>query len=554
MSMVQTWTLWQRMPPRYQLTSKCLLEDPDELVAIGNAPAERAATPRKSASPRPYSARSSPPLSSRSVNQKENFMLSSSVPETNQNEVKESLKNNQSKNFSFPKRGSDYINTVQKQRRVNSARRRLAEAPPTPSKTSTTQSSTEANHFATRAKTAPVFPVTSPEIFKARKSKMSDSSLQDAVTCKTVNNMKSKSVAETSKVDLFQFEDSKSVVSSSSGSAHQKSRDQEHKAKKYVVQDTSRATVYIDNGKVMYFGKSRHDLTQLLKTQSLRADRSNCFLAEIRRDYLRHPKYDRKTLKGTAISKTDTDPRLIAHERVDYNRRVEHILSYYDENLPESRLSHIRPTSGNIRIKSPKGGRMKGLSLTPANALQSRPPSRSPSPEPIEPLPNDFIRLNRQAKIHRRQFYLRTPGMQHGGTMAEMEKCRCSMCRMELQLALVTGGTQDIDLAIVAAANDAGLNGKSLGKNGSRKYSKDNEAKTVINEKAVPRRNGVKSNSQKVTFQKPDTEVKQETNKVHINCKLPEMTDMAVSESGFESSRTQDAASTHDEDVPNVET
>lgn len=539
MSTVQTWTLWQRMPPRYQLTTKSMLDDPDELVAIGNS-AERVITPRKSSSPRPYSAGPKSPRQTLSASERENFMLSSSVPESVQNEVKESVKGSQPKGFSFPKRNSDYINTFQKQRKVNSARRRLAEAPPIPNQSSTQPSDAP---VAQRAKTAPVFPVTSPDAHKGRRSKLSDSSnLQEAVTCKNVTNLKSKSVSDTSKVDMFQFEDMKSV-SSSSGSVQQKTQELEPKAKKYVVQDTNKATVYIDNGKVMYFGKSRHDLTQLLKTQSLRADRNSCFLAEIRRDYLKHPKYDRE--HGPTVKKTENDPRRIAHERVDYNRRVEHILSYYDENHPESRMSHFRPASGS-RVKSPRGGRIKGLSLTPATIP---PPSPSPSPEPVDPLPNDYIRLNKQSKLHERQFYLRTPGLQHASNVSELERCRCSMCRMELQLALVTGSSQDAGLAIVAAANDARNAGKTLGKFSTVKYSRDDGGK-IPRDFSLHRKAVVRSNSQKVSFKKENEEpVKSETNKVRINCKLPEVTDMAVSESGFESSRTQDATSPFTEDV-----
>lgn len=542
MSMVQTWTLWQRMPPRYQLTTKSLPDDPDELVAIGNAP-DRAATPRKVSSPRPYSAgNQSPPLSSRRASQRENFMLSSNVPPPVQNEIKESLASNQPKGASFPKRSSDYINTFQKQCRVNSARRRLAEVPPTPNRSTTQQQSLTLTEVPPthRAKTAPIFPVTNPEAHKARKSRLSDhSSMTDSVIGKNVSNAKAKPRVESSKVDVFQFEDTKSSVSSSVCSTHTKARDPEPKAKKYVVQDTNKATVYIDNGKVMYFGKSRHDLTQLLKTQSLRADRSNCFLAEIRRDYLKHPKYERSG-KGNAVSKCDHDPRRIENERVDYNRRVEHILSYYDENQPESRLSFMRPSSG---LK--KGSRVKGLSFIPPTGVSSRPSSGSPTPDPMEALPNDFIRFNKQAKIHKRQFYLRTPGIQHGGNVADLEKCRCSMCRMELQLGLVTGNTQDINLAMVAAANESAIHGNAVGTH--------SKSKIVINEAAVPRKNGVRANTQKVTFQKPQEEEKSESNKVRINCKLPEVTDMAVSESGFESSRTQDATSTIADDLTEIE-
>ena len=540
MSTVQTWALWQRMPPRYQLTSKCLLDDQDELVANCNVP-ERATTPKKSASPRPFSAGNiSPPLTSRQIPLRDtNFMLSSSVTEPVQNLVKAATKSTQPKGASFPKRSSDYINTFQKQCRVNSARRRLAEVPPTPNRTSTHISNKAQALTSHRAKTAPVFPVTNPDTHQARKSTLGDNPcVSDFVTGKNVTAKTSKHIGESSKGDTFYFEDAKSSVSSSGTNVHLKMRDQEPKAKKYVVQDTNRATVYIDNGKVMYFGKSRHDLTQLLKTQSLRADRSGCFLAEIRRDYLKHPKFER-SVTGS-VSRSDNDPRRIANERVDYNRRVQHILSYYDDNQTDSRCSLARPTS----VSRMKGSKAKGLSLlsTPPG---TRPTSASSTPEPKDSLPNDFIRFNKQAKIHKRQFYLRTPGIPHGGTVADLEKCRCSMCRMELQLAMVTGPNQDANLAMVAAANETMIQGKSI-----HPFSSDSKGGVVFSEAAVPRKHGSRQNSQRVTFQKhEEKETNSESNKMRINCKLPEVTDLPVSESGFESSRTQDADSTYGEDV-----
>ncbi|XP_052773470.1 uncharacterized protein LOC128212188 isoform X2 [Mya arenaria] len=573
MSTVQTWTLWQRMPPRYQLTAKTIPDDVDELIAVGNS-SDRSFTPRKFPSPRPTSStgRQSAQNSSRPrsrterrtssketttgktydviltlhdtdpiysqrehVSNRENFMLSSNVSETEKNNMNDLVSNTKSA-FSFPKRNSDYVSTFQKQCRVNSARRRLAEVPPTPI-VPVSRSSQNGEENNGRAQTAPVFPVTSAEILKNRRHTSNDSArlLQEPKVSRQFLNARPKTFIEPNKIDMFHFDDTKSVSSSSSSPF---TREFDNKQKKYHVQDTNRATVYIDNGKVMYFGKSRHDLTQLLKTQTLRANKASCFLAEIRRDYLKHPKYDRR--RTTNLQKLfENDPRRIASERIDYNRRVEHILSYYDDpNIPQP---PSRPTSPE-RIKSPKGARFKGLSLTP-NVSPSRPPSRagSPVPELYDVSSGDFILLNKQSRLHDRQFYLKTPGMHHGQTMAEIEKCRCTMCRMELQLALVSGAQADASLnenlgtdADCLHANDNTENNHEP----CRNISKENSKHSFASSTKLSR-----SSSQRVSFKQPEAvnTVTNHDNKMTIKCKLPEM---AVSESGFESSRTNDGLST----------
>ncbi|KAL4232393.1 hypothetical protein ACF0H5_009961 [Mactra antiquata] len=548
---VQTWTLWQRMPPRYQLTTRCYDDDDDDMVVTGNSGSatDRPSNQTSNIPSRPLSSgrRYNPvnPASARSQSGsfRENFMLSNNDASATQQEVSQALKKKTSKSFSFPKRNSDYVNTFQLQRRVNSARRRLAEAPPTPNYAQA-QSTVEEN-LSPRARTAPVFPVTNPETHKERSIKPSEQNQISSDQRQTKNNLKSKSVGEPSKIDIFHFDDAKSV--SSSSSQDHKKRDKENKPKKYVVQDTSKATVYIDNGKVMYFGKSRHDLTQLLKTQSLRADRNTCFLAEIRRDYLKHPKYDRG--RSSVSRKTETDPRRIASERVDYNRRVEHILNYYDENGEVIQDPQSRPTSG-YRSKSPKGGRVKGLSLT--LTAPSRPPSRTGSPclEPTVDGHNDFIRLNKQLKLHERQFYLRTPGIQHGSTMAELEKCRCSMCRMELQLAIVTGVAHD--------GNPKGNDGNVARATQINKEQLMNENKNSINGKPGTASRSksflnARGNAQRVSFHNPEVDLvaqAQEPGKYTISCTLPDV-DQTLSESGFESARTHDVVSTIPDDVDN---
>ena len=540
MSTVQTWTLWQRMPPRYQLTTHTYDSDAEEFSVIGNA-TDRTLSPQPRTASRPVSSGRRPNRpESRTLTQREtfreNFMLSSNDRDQVQAEVSRALKQQTSKSFSFPKRNSDYVNTFQKQRRVNSARRRLAEAPPSPNVSAPQQ--TPDVPTSPRAHTAPVFPVTNLELQKEKQTKVSEIDPTNVKPLRVNMNVKSKSIGEPSKVDIFQFDDTRSLTSTTN--SVNKSRNPDTKPKKYVVQDTSRATVYIDSGKVMYFGKSRHDLTQLLKTQSLRADRNTCFLAEIRRDYLKHPKYDNN--RTSVSKKTESDPRRIANERVDYNRRVEHILNYYDEDGSITQQPQPRPTSGQ-RLKSPKGARVKGLSLT--LSAPSRPPSRSPSPDPLDGS-NDFIRLNRRLKLHERQFYLRTPGMQHGNVVGDLDKCRCSMCRMELQLALVTGCTAHAGINMAGSGRVVPTEHIENGTNfESQQTLKEGSMENIKSNK----KNG-KNNNNKVSFQHPEVDVVAQAQETRfISCKLPGVDEVTASESGFESSRTHDVMSTCPDEI-----
>ena len=512
------WTLWQRLPPRYQLTARYSEEFPD--IAVPNNNTDNTSTPRLYPSPRAQSATARDRVPNNQYELENDEM---------ENKLLDTFRRKNAQTASFPRRKSDYVSHFKTQRRVSSARRRLAEAPPQPAIHGPTGNQSLLTH-GTRAQTAPAFPVTSAEFQKEQNRKRD-------IERYIENNNRSLNVRERarqksgdSREDVFHFDDSKSVKSVDLLS------ESEAIPKKYLVQETKDAIMYVDNGKVTYFKKSRHDLTALLKTQTLRADRGNCFLADLRKDYLKHPKYGNKLPSDRIYKQSLTDPRVIANDRVNYNDRLERILQYYSDKESSRDIAspdRSRPTSGR---RSP----IKGLSLTGA-------PSRPPSPDSSSPgrpdSPNDYIRMNKRSQLHNRQFYLRTPSQKHAYSTKELESCRCYMCRVELQFALVTGIPSDIALA---ATNQRTTNVKHpMAENFDLKRSKSEGNEKMSKTGAVSHGTDTKT---KVTFHQPEvtsvaTSQKPKEHMLTISCTLPEMTDAATSESGFDTARTSDIVS-----------
>ena len=487
----QTWSLWQRMPPRYQLTSRYVDEYVDKAV---NTDPDRGSTPRVYPTPRPQSASL----------QKDNILTSYDNDNTDNN--LESSRQRISETTSFPRRKSDYISHFQTQQRVSSARRWFAESPPTPATHRPTGqhvpiSSTQ------RAQTAPAFPVTNPGSYQQQNKRL-------------LNKERCRQNA----TNVFQFDDSKSVKR-----VEPSVKENDSHRKNYMVQTTNDAVMYIDNGKVIYFRKSRHDLSNLLKTQTLRSHRNNCFIAELRRDYLKHPKYYPRR------SGNITDARVLASERVNYNDKLEHILKYYSDNKNESEKS--RATDSN------KQNFIKGLRPP---VPPSRPPSRESPFSPDRLSPTDLIKMHRQSKLHKRKFYLRTPSEQHTYSTKELESCRCCMCRVELQLALVTGLQSDIALA--ATSPKIPLNPSSYYQKNVLTRDETGGSIQTAQTNMASHELGVKETN-RVTFQEPDKTKnhKAEKPKEHtltISCTLPEMTDIARGDSGPDTDRTNNATST----------
>lgn len=512
----QTWTLWQRLPPRYQLTARCFEEYPDSAVVSNTT--DNAGSPRLYPSPRPQSASA-----------RDNSITDHCDQETVDKENNsEKFNQKTAQTASFPRRKSDYVSHFQTQRRVSSARRRLAEAPPQPSIHGPVSKSPLVTQQR-RVQTAPAFPVTSPGFHEEQnKKRNSERYIQDNLRLLQSQERNSYKPRATM-TDVFHFDDSKSIKSVDLSS------DPEVIPKKYMVQETKDAIMYVDNGKVIYFRKSRHDLTSLLKTQNLRADRGTCFFAELRRDYLRHPKYGQKVPSDRIYKQSLTDPRVIASERMNYNDRLERILKYYSEK--EEDFNSVKSSLDRSRPSSSRGSPIKGLSLTGAV-------SRPPSPSTGRPdSPNDYIRMHKRSKLHNRQFYLRTPSQQHTYSTKELESCRCCMCRVELQLALVTGIPTDIGLAATNARSYQN-NPQSLKENLILNRSKSEGNANMLQTDKISHGTDSSQKISRVTFHQPEVTSPRQPEKpkehtLTISCTLPEVTE-GMSESGLDTARTSD--------------
>ena len=475
------WTLWQRLPPRYQLTSRYTDDYVDKSVGISS---ESSASPRLYPTPRPQSSSVNTDISSaRDLNVDSRNGL-------------ERLKDKTCKSSSFPKRKSDYVSHFQTQQRVSSTRRQFAESPPTPA----TYRSNRHN-VNRRAQTAPAFPVTNPRVYRQQSDNHS------------INVTKS----TPTQTYVFKFDDDKSVNLAkpvkTEGDSH---------PKKYMVQSTNDAIMYIDQGKVIYFKKSRHDLTSLLNNQNP-ANRSNCFIADLRRDYLKHPKYNRgHSTKGT---------RDFSSERIKYNNKLEHILKYYSDNKGD--LNQQTPR----QLTNKTGTKTEGAKITEP---PSRPPSRESTTSPDRLSPSDLIKLHRQSKLHNRQFYLRTPSQEHVYSTKEFSSCRCYMCRVELQLALVTGLPSDIALAATKTKQlihppycDTKQSVNSDTDKGVEQHRKVNVDAQEVNLKS---RHSVKFDQASESTN--HSAVKPKENTLTISCTIPDIKDTARSESALDTDRT----------------
>ncbi|KAK3601351.1 hypothetical protein CHS0354_037668 [Potamilus streckersoni] len=511
MSAGTSWTLWQRMPPRYQLTTRGLEHEEAETTLLR----ERTNTPVSARSipavKRPYSAAAPTEASFSTLMSSDDNPSVRSEQQTRQIVVPQSQ-------FSFPNRRSGYVDHIKIQRRVNSARIKLAESP--------VGNMTLAQNA--RAKTAPNFPITNPSAYKEDLVKTREHDTEQRLLVHSARNKTKQSTEATRVIGITNM----SLKSQPPENSLERSQ------KKYMVQEVDNGTMYIDNGKVIYFRKSRHDLSNLLNTHSIKTSKG-AFLAGLRQEYLKQPKV---IAYGRRQPGDVKEQRMVLRERMDYNRRVGYILDYYSYNEQDKQTIHEQERireSEQARVKSLTVGVVKGLCLSPTPAPSrsgSLENSRSSTPDRCYES-NQYMRLNRRSRLHERKFYLRTPGINmcspgiQNITARDIENCSCTFCRMEMEFALVSQANN-----VNAALTKAKAN------------SKDSDFKVVqITDNSVIQRETTPANS----FEKEDKPVvndmtgkgsaKQHSEQtLKIQFTLPEMRDtpdINASESGFETGR-----------------
>ncbi|KAL3864706.1 hypothetical protein ACJMK2_006365 [Sinanodonta woodiana] len=514
MSAGTSWTLWQRLPPRYQLTTRGLEQEEAETTLVRertNTPVSaRTIPPAK----RPISAAAPTEASLSTVVSSEDKPFRRSEQQTRQVVMP------QSQSY-FPNRRSGYVDHIKIQRRVNSARIKLAESP--------VCNMTFAPN--TRAKTAPNFPITNPSVYK-----------EDFVKTRE-NDTEQRMLANSPRNKTKQSTEATRVIGITNMSLKQKPPENslEWSQKKYMVQEVDNGTMYIDNGKVIYFRKSRHDLSNLLNTHGIQTSRGS-FLAGLRQEYLKHPKV---IAYGRRQPGEIKEQKMVLRERMDYNRRVGYILDYYSYNEQDKQAIHEQERiqeSEQARVKSLTVGVVKGLCLSPTPAPSrsgSRENSRASTPDQCYES-NQYMRLNRRSRLHERKFYLRTPGINmcspgiQNITARDIENCKCTFCRMEMELALVTQ-TNNFNAALTKASVN----------------NKDSEFKVVqITDNSVPHME--RETTHENSFEKKEKPVlndiiemgsakRHAEQTLKIQFTLPEMRDtpdITASESGFEMGRT----------------
>lgn len=390
------WSLWQRMPPRYQLTSR------REELDLAD---ERCRTP----GPTPRGQRQS---ASRGASTTATRTTFTDIPPRNSRDVTGNGKRSQ-----FPNRKSGYIDHFKTQQRVNSAKVKFSSNPPT-------------SPFSPRerASTAPQFPVTKLEN-SVSGQELSASNVQDICSEHKTTGGRIRAPTVRPKHAITDLDEATALLTEN------KSVLKDTSQRRLNVRETTEGTMYIDNGKVFFIKRSRHDPTNLLKSRTT----DGGFLASIRKDYLKKSKYI--ATKGEKLEQEDSPT--LQHERVYYNQKVGHILDYYSRD-DEDRMSiddlakytRSSPRTAFSRSVSPRSSKVRKLYFAPDQDDLS--PRRSP--DLLEdPNINSYMKVNFQSKLHDRKFYLRTPNKPelHNLSTTDIDNCKCGICKIEMQLSLM---------------------------------------------------------------------------------------------------------------------
>lgn len=408
------WTLWQRLPPRYQLTTQEMAEEDEIIGVMGSrvgSPTPRSASSRRE-SPRYPSANPHFPGTA----------FAGIAPHTTDDRLRAFLDR---KKLAFPLRNSRYLHNMKTLQRVNSARQKITSDP-----------STVTYVPSMRTKTLPAFPVT-----KLSNLQRATVETREYTLSSRNNFYPVKPDSGSHKVvavhNIFPFDDTKSLA--------RQSKDQ---SKKYVVNELDDATMFIDNDKIIYFRKTKPNMTQSVigSIGAYSAKRNDgSYIAHLRKAYLKNPRDLAKTKEA------EPDIHTIQRERSDYDKRVGHILDYYSGNVcqkgrqcDESRKTPVQPVrtgSPRQRIRS-SSARLRSLLSTP---VAQTPPSTRSCVGPVDPFEewSLYFKLNQRSVLHEKQFYLRTPGIRvlipgvQNITPSDVSSCKCRLCRVEMELSVI---------------------------------------------------------------------------------------------------------------------
>ncbi|KAL8584023.1 hypothetical protein ACOMHN_048630 [Nucella lapillus] len=484
------WTLWQRMPPRYQLTMRDVrTEDQGQDTPQGTG------TPSRASSATP----------GHTLTIRTSRMTSSAGRQRRPGSSAQSYS---------PPRSSAYIHNMKNQMRINSARRKINEGTlvlNTPSTLSYTPKP--------RATTAPAFPITDPNNTDRYHRLTSPahphtSSNLDAGASSTYSPRQQQKQGPAQRPQRG-FSGRKTPQRPSSGYGGKVGRrhvpvrtlcpfggqastevttavstgDELHTSLLHrrspsptyqdcVIGDYQVAALYVDKGRVTFFRKTKPDVTQSVYSAISPYNvthEDGSYLAHLRKAYLSGvrdlPKLIRKD--------PDPEKNSTIQERMDYDRKVGRILDYYSKvDVTTGVQSPQPPEVHQTLVTSPfvpsdqRVFRASSYRRPPrVNAMTEVRDSNSHTisaefPDQRGPIPSftssraleqgrlsvcdggGFVRINAKARLHHRhQFYLRTPGGYSQPLNSEAEQspgCVCGMCRLEMEVALMAQLHQDL--------------------------------------------------------------------------------------------------------------
>lgn len=415
-----SWTLWKRLPPRYQLSLRTFVdEDEFERFSPPSSP-----KPQHRGSPRQQRIENKsprPPQTSPTPGMKRSIQNFPDVPETNHPDER-SRPSSPSGSF-FPFRKSGYIDHFKTQQRVNSARVMMA----------TDNGSRSPSPTGRQNKPSP-----QPD------TKMNTDGIVGCTSAKS----RSTATQQTTKRCEHQTGSMHTDVNNDTHPQHSNKMEQ----RKYLVRETNEGTMYIDRGKIIYFRSYKQ--SPVSQASYLSRCNDGGYLASIRREYLTKP----RLLAMGPPKKTMKNETNVHEERANYNRKVGHILDYYsypdEDNISVDDLTKY--TSHGRRLNSPR--RQVNLSSRNVKRIYFSYPkydheSRSSS-SPMQDLQNDpgsYFKVNQQSKLHDRNFYLKTPSHKSSFREADVLDCTCGMCRIEMQLALMAQAEAENELKSLQA-------------------------------------------------------------------------------------------------------
>lgn len=422
-----SWTLWKRLPPRYQLSVRTFIEEDDVIQPSppGSPKQQRRGSARQSrnevrspgykpSSPSPGQRRTvQSVLESSTAGQKRSIQ---NIPDFPDREITQVRPSSPSGSF-FPYRKSGYIDHFKTQQRVNSARVRMATEDDCGSRSPSPQGrfhKTPSNAD-TKAVDSKHIPDGGCASGRTRVAEIQHSFTRCEHHCK-------------------KQADEKKTESNQSPQYTNKMEQ-----RKYLVRETDEGTMYIDRGKIIYF--RRYKSSPVSQASYFSRYNDGGYLASIRREYLTKP----RLLAMGPDRKTEQSETKIHQEREYYNRKVAHILDYYsypdEDSISVDDLSKYTTTTSR-KNESPR----KAVNMTSRNVKRIY--FAYPKPEhEVRPLqvqdlqadPGAYFKMNQQLKLHDRDkhFYLKTPSHRMNFREADVLDCACGMCRIEMQLALM---------------------------------------------------------------------------------------------------------------------